>query len=371
MTPIQPTDDCNGPSRAACPVRRLGGDFPAFYGAGRLVLEGQSQDIWDWGEQSRIQRAYLDTGPEGASILPFPYAPHVALAFASIAWMPYRLAYAVSWVVMFLLVVVSVRGVVRLFPSLRPWTVPILAATLTFMPVFKAASGGQVDAAVLAATVWMFVAWQDDREVLAGVLIGLATFKPQYGLLLLALAVVRGHWRSVVAAAVTTGATYVVGAVMLSVDWPLRWLDATRIVDQGNAVSNLWNSVSLVEILRVSAPAGTVLAIILGVGVSVLAWRRVRGAPDVAVLALVGPWMLIVSPHAYTYGLGLLLPTVAYLLAKLGRPALRPLSAVWLVGAVVPFHTPLSRLGVVILVAVAAWAWTAVGDDGPIALRAA
>jgi hypothetical protein len=72
---------------------RLGGDYAAFYGAGRIIAEGEFGELYNWNRQLDSQK---DLFPgDDKSFLPFMNPPYVALAYLPLSLLPYRLSYVI------------------------------------------------------------------------------------------------------------------------------------------------------------------------------------------------------------------------------------------------------------------------------------
>ncbi|MFA9566003.1 MAG: hypothetical protein ACERLM_15075, partial [Acidimicrobiales bacterium] len=77
---------------------RLGGDFPAFYGAARIVAEGEIADLYDIDVQTEAQGDLW--GPDDPGVLYFAYPPHIAAVYGPLASLSYPVAYALHTLVM-------------------------------------------------------------------------------------------------------------------------------------------------------------------------------------------------------------------------------------------------------------------------------
>ena len=62
---------------------RLGGDYPAFYAAGRLVTSDERRQMYDAARQIETQ-AGLFASDDGDGLLYFAYPPHTAIAHPAV-----------------------------------------------------------------------------------------------------------------------------------------------------------------------------------------------------------------------------------------------------------------------------------------------
>ena len=71
----------------------LGADYAMFYVAGRVVLNGTANELYDQAEhQQRL--AAIFPGIDRSFCLPYRYPPFVALLMAPLAALPYPISYA-------------------------------------------------------------------------------------------------------------------------------------------------------------------------------------------------------------------------------------------------------------------------------------
>ena len=79
------------------PADVVGGDYPAFHGAGGIALEGEWDARYDIERQAESQRGlHADEG----DVWYFAYPPQVAAVYAPFATLPYSLAYLLHTAVM-------------------------------------------------------------------------------------------------------------------------------------------------------------------------------------------------------------------------------------------------------------------------------
>lgn len=289
---------------------RLGGDFPAFYAAGRIVIEGSGDALYDPATQAEFQAALF---PDEDGYLFFAYPPFTAVAYAALALLPYRAAFALHG----LLAVAALWGAVRLarpmLPSLirsRRHELAAVAAMLVMYPILRSVLGGQNTAftILLLAAVWRFAA--DDRAALAGLSLAALLYKPQYGVLAFLLVVAARRWRILAWWLAGAGLAYVVGVAVSGWGWPPSWLDQSSVFNDENLVVNgdlMVSSIgwfrSLFGVLE-SWPGivGFGLAAIIGLLTAIVWWRRGINAEAIA---LASTAIVIGAPSALYYDAGL------------------------------------------------------------------
>jgi hypothetical protein len=328
---------------------RLGGDYPAFYAAGRIAADGDLDEV---NELDRLEAAQADLFPadESDGFLTWAYPPHVALLYRPLAALPYRASYAVHTGLM----VAAYVGAAWLLRRKVAWVdrafLPALALGLAFYPMFRGIGAGQNTALTLLLLIGAWRASLAERDGLAGVLLGLLLFKPQFALLAVAAWAVARRWRTVAAFGATAAVTWAVTAAFAGVGWVSGWLDdleayrATEGVNADNHVSLSEAADAIVGVPAVGWAAAVVVAYLVA--------RRWWHGPDIALLA---PALLLCAAHAVFYDIGLVLITAAIALPS----APVAVGLLWLAGFLDPLKDALGfNPGVLALLGWFAVAWT-------------
>jgi hypothetical protein len=173
----------------------LGADFPSFWAASCLCLQGAPSRAYDLAAHAAAERSAF--GGVSVPYSAFFYPPTYLLLCLPLALSPYLGALAV-WL--------GTTGyacwrVVRawLGAPLHRWALPMLA----FPGVLSTVGHGQnafLTATLLGAAI---LAW-DRRPLLAGMCFGFLTVKPQLGLMIPLALIVSGRWRVIASACATT-----------------------------------------------------------------------------------------------------------------------------------------------------------------------
>ena len=336
---------------------RVGGDYPAFYGAASIVADGDIDQLYDGARQLRAQEGlFPDDGP---GYLHFAYPPYVAAALRPLALVDYQLSYVVYTLVMIAALGAAIWLARPLVPLVDRYPLAAMAAGLAFLPLFKGVGGGQNVAITVLLVVVAWRAVHDGNEIGGGVALGLLLYKPQFALPLMGLYLLRGHWK-VAAAGVASGVVlYGAGAALMGGGWVGQWLDAARTFNDVDIDVNGVTSVSIpgtFEHLGWPVSAGFAIAIGLGMGLVWLWWKK---RPSLAVaLAVTAPVLVLMSPHSQLYEPGLMLLTVAIVADRFPADR-RWLGLLWVAGY---GHLTASALGfnpmIIVVAAVAVWAWS-------------
>jgi len=285
----------------------LGYDFVSFWSAAKLALAGEPEAAY---QPERILATGREAIPGLETRFIWSYPPTYQLLVLPLGLLPFLWGYLVWFALWLVPFVLAIR---RLAPA--PET---LMLTLAFPGVLLNLAQGQ-NGLMVAALFAGAVLCLERRPVLAGVLIGLMSCKPQFGLLIPVALICGRQWRAFAAAALTTLVFAGVSLLAFGVaDW-LAFFDnlafATAVLEDGRLP---WAKMpSLFAALRLlGAPvdwaygAQALLAAAVAATVAVVWWRRVPLALAAAVLA---SGALLVSPHINDHDLALLAVPIALL----------------------------------------------------------
>lgn len=360
--------------------RPLGTDFSCFYTAGLLVLQGRAAEVFDPAVLGPLQLATF--GP-ATPFYGWLYPPFFLLVTAALALVPYPVALA-SWLLVTLaLYLWSIRAIVTAGSPMsgekpapdRLWLLLALAFPAVLVDIGHGQNGFLTAALLGGALVRL-----DRRPLLAGVLLGLLVYKPQFGPLIPLVLIATGRWRAFAAAAATV--VVLVGLTVAAFGpaiWQIYLASAETmrvlVLEQGAAGwhklhgvfawTRMWGgSVALAySVLAVVALTTTVLVVAI--------WRRPARYSVQAAALIVGA--LLVSPHCHDYDLMLLAPALAFLITDGFRIGFAPfektvLAVVWLVPLVgrsvaETTHVPLGTLAVLALF------WVVLRRSGVVAVR--
>jgi hypothetical protein len=172
--------------------RPIPADFVSFWAAGKLVLQGHPADAYDWAIHKAVA---TENGLDFKGHFTFQYPPTFLAVTPAVALLPYPAA-LVAWMAVGLpLYLYTVRLIAG------TWNTAL--AALAWPPVLWNIVVGQ-NGFLTAALLGAGIALIEKRPALSGILFGLLTYKPQFGLLIPVALVAGGHWRVIGWAALTT-----------------------------------------------------------------------------------------------------------------------------------------------------------------------
>jgi alpha-1,2-mannosyltransferase len=209
--------------------RPLGTDFANVYAAGRMALEGQAAQAWNWAAHHLAQQAVA--GRPDVPFYGWHYPPMfllLAAALASLPYLPALLVWQATSLVGFLAVV---RAILRPVVPQSDERIVLLVA-VGFPAVLVNLLHGQ-NGFFTAALLGGALLTLDRRPLLAGALIGLLAYKPQFGLLIPLALIASGRHLAIASASFVT--ILVAAAATLTFGpgiWPafVESLDLTRRV---------------------------------------------------------------------------------------------------------------------------------------------
>ena len=317
---------------------RIGGDYPAFYGAGRIIAEGDWDNLYSLKRQGEIQK---DLFPgEKSGFLIFSYPPFVALAYYPLALFSYRISYTIYSLLMLGAIVVTIQ-LFRPFNSLIDrYMLCALALSLSFYPLFRAIWGGQNTAIILLLIAGSWRMALANREWLAGIILGLLLFKPQFAIPLIGLFVLSGRWRVGLGSAFTAVVLYSISSWVSGPLWVVSWSKFAWWFSQTDAGINSTNSVSWLGFLEAIFGSKNHVALIFGwvmilltiIGLGLLWTIGGRRADLTAQLGITMPALVLMPPHVMYYDISLVLLTYA-VMARVNFEKLWPiLGFIWLFG---------------------------------------
>jgi hypothetical protein len=182
----------------------IGTDFSNVYAAGKLTWQGHPADAYDPALQHAAEKAVF-----GDREVPF-YGWHYPPFFLAVAFLVASLPYAFGLSLWLAASLAAYLAAVRAILP-RPETLLIAAA---FPAVFINIGHGQ-NGFLTAALLGGALHWLDRRPWLAGILIGLLAYKPQFGVMIPLALLASQRWSSIAAAIATVAALVAVSVAAL------------------------------------------------------------------------------------------------------------------------------------------------------------
>ena len=288
-------------------------DFANVYAAGKLVLDGHSAAAYDWDAHKRVQEVVLGQTFDG--YFGWHYPPPFLFIAAALAKLPYTTAFAGWMALSFVPFLLMIRGVTH-------HRVGWLLACAFPVALSNAMIGqnGFLTAALIGSTLYLIPA----RPVLAGICLGLLTYKPQFGLLFPLVLIAGGYWRTFFAAGVTAFALAALSWLAFGTEtWIafFHWLPKASqafLIDGFAEFGKMQSLLSLTRYLGGSDALATALqwsfsgAILIAL---VALWRSL--APYQIKAAALATGTLLATPYLYLYDMVVLAIPMA-LIVRMG-----------------------------------------------------
>ena len=293
------------------PTTRLGGDYPAFYGAGEIARNGDWDVLYSGERQQEAQAGLIDND---GGYLYFSYPPFVAAGYGLLTSTGYQISFLFHTVLMGLALWASIR-------ILRPWLeasglpeIAIVVAAVAFYPVLRAIPGGQNTTLSLLIIAGALRLDHEDQPVWAGLVASLLLFKPQFGVVVLPLLMIARRWRMVGGWTAGGAVLFGVSTLLMGGSWISDWWDQAGGFRDLNLAANGKNFISFVGVLENAMGAGSSVAVVVGylltfgVGLAVaFFWWRYPNERAIERWALLAAAVVVVAPQTLYYDAGLLL----------------------------------------------------------------
>jgi hypothetical protein len=269
------------------------GDFFALWTSAVVTHAGDAVVNFD-PDALHARQIALGMNPDGYN--PFPYPPSFLLLLGPLGRLPLHWAFYVFMVPAFLAYIAAMA-----WGRWREWWW-VLGACIAPATGITLISGqtGYLSGALMIGALRLLPM----RPVLAGVLFGLLTYKPQLGVLVPVALLAMGGWRAIASAAATFALCFAVSGYVYGFSlWGL-WAHslveyATRFHPVVGYMPTIYANAIMLGAWR-SVAWGAQLAISIPVAVVVWrAWAAQGPSPRAAALLVVGTYLA--TPHAFNY----------------------------------------------------------------------
>jgi Glycosyltransferase family 87 len=292
-----------------------GGDFAAFYVAGRTLDRYDAASLYDRDLQDVV---YRDVVPGAAALhRTFAYPPYIAALFRPLAHLQLRVALIIFMIATLLAFLAALVILTRQFgPHAADERALAIAAGLSFFPFLGYTwLGAQISTLGFFAIAWALVEEDRGHPILSGSALSLCLYKPTLLLLILPMLLVTGrlrHLAGFAGGAALQASLWLaaggVGSIRAFLD-EIRWtMERTTTTGQ---VFNPYRYVDVNAFFRLlpfgrSPAGGVVVAILAGTAAAALvrAWVRSRRADRstrLFVWAATIAWTLVLNIYTPFY----------------------------------------------------------------------
>jgi alpha-1,2-mannosyltransferase len=275
----------------------IGRDFVATWAGAKAALTGDPGQYFGVDAYMALLRS---TFGENYPAHIWSYPPHLLLFTWPLAFLPYMAAYVLYCALgLVLYVAITTDGA-------RRWDhIALLAlAPAVTLNIWTGQNGFLTTALLIGGLIQL-----DRRPVLAGVLFGLLTIKPQLGFLLPVMLVLTGRWRVIAAAAATIVA---LAALTCAAFGTKVWADylhlamptQSRAVTEGSGffVANMPTAFMNMRLIGVPAPVTyAIQAVISAATLAATIWVFWRPRDPVLAMAFFVSATFLFTPYAFNY----------------------------------------------------------------------
>lgn len=311
----------------------ISGDFAANYTGASIVRDGNEDRLYDVAVQQPLERSFFERPPDGwfnLYILP----PFVAYAFLPFAYLPYGVAAEIYFALSVVLIIANGSLLWSLLDYLKAQMrlSTVLLCAFVSAPAWYLFMIGQNTAILMFLLVSGLTLLVRQRDLSAGLVLGIGIFKPQIFILIPVVLLLHRRWRALAGMAATSSALVVVSFLLVGVSGMRSYLHLFSTDDYVADIASgrSWRMISLVSQVRylgsgiVDVPvfAAWVLSM-LPLALTPLVLWKVRGSVT-QMFALAILLTMIFNPHIYYYDLLLvLIPALILLDARPGSYVVR------------------------------------------------
>jgi len=289
--------------------RPIGTDFAGMWTAGRMLLEGNPYGLFDPDQHFAYQRAFF--GNPGIDVYGWHYPPFflaIAALIASLPYIPALFAWQASTFAFYL----------SAMRAISPPDQALLFVAVGFPAVFVTLGHGH-NAFLSAGLLGFGLFFLHRRPLLAGVLIGLLAYKPQFALILPVVLLLGGHWRATAAAALTVLAMAAAVTLWLGPGVWTAFMEGAKftktvILEQGvtgwHKIQSTFSALRSFDVGIEAAYLGqAIITLTVMATLSLVVWRK-SDSRVVAALAATGA--LLATPYCLDYDMTILGVAIAY-----------------------------------------------------------
>jgi hypothetical protein len=276
------------------------GDFFAMWTFARFALTHPAAGLYD---RETLHAFQLTLDPAMNGYLPFPYPPFTILLLLPIG----LLAMTPAWIIWSATGLAAYLAAAFAGPALRPRGDAILFVALAPATVMSLLSGqnGLFAAALMVGAVRLM----GTRQIIAGVLFGLLSFKPQVALLVPVALAAAGLWRCFAAATLTIAALAAIATATFGLAIWANWVAALHdhwagyVIDDNRLGLKMPTIVENLKLLGASPHAAQLCQLAAALIAASLVWLCFRRSAGVWATAALLVGNFIATPYALFYDL--------------------------------------------------------------------
>ena len=288
------------------------GDFPGFYVLAIIKKLGLTSRIFDPELQRQIENQFWPSFKGGFYMSVYPL--YTSTLLYPLSFFPPQAAQLIFILFMLACFTACLNILKNINLTIKNQNLPVLAANLTFAPLFIALFGAQNTALSMllyAGILYLFKENNNKAFFYAGLLGGLWLYKPQFGIFIFPVFVAARLWPAVLGFISVAFIYQLIAWYDSGFFWFVDWIKTLQVFSVQNFVSNAAQSVSLSGTLKAALGNSPEFSLIIS-GLLVLiftyylifTWKLKRKDLYKSIM-LFGPLLLLVSPQSLFYDLGI------------------------------------------------------------------
>ncbi len=217
-------------------------NFTFFWLAGRMVLEGENPY-----DETQYLAGHETYGIKWQPNKIFPYPLPLAIFCIPLGFLSLPTAYITWQVITLLIVAITILVLLNHWneAALRRLFIPIFASMFFFGPLYLTLHTGSIGALAVLAVLGAILLFEQDKSVLAGIVLSLTILKPPQGLTILLLAgiwfLARRDWKAIIGVGIGGISLLIIGMIQDPL-WVIKFRGASEaVMDRTLGVhSNVW-----------------------------------------------------------------------------------------------------------------------------------
>jgi len=280
----------------------VGRDFITFWSGGRAVLTDRAVELYQAAQYRDLLVQYFG---EPLNNYYFAYPPHSLALFAPFGALPYVYG-LILWTVGELALAYAAS---RMWFKRQDFSFWIIIGPAAFIVLI----GGQTG--LWLAGIWMLaLSCLDKRPILAGVLIGILTIKPQMGVLLALYLLCGGHWKAIISASVTASLMIAASLILYGFE-PWRLFIHETLPVQSDVINQPFGIFDymihspykwMINLAATPKAAWMLQVPFMLFGVFALIWACLKSVDKRLIIALLSVLTFLFSPYIAIYDMTIL-----------------------------------------------------------------
>jgi hypothetical protein len=285
-------------------------DFVNVWAAGKLALDGHPTQAWDWDIQKQVELALLKQDFVGH--FAWHYPPPFLFVASFLAQFPYAAAF-IGWAASSML---PYLAVMRAIIGRNAGLVLAIGFPAAFINILVG-QNGFLTASLIGGMLYLM----PTRPVLAGICLGVLSYKPQYGLLFPLVLIAAAEWTVLVTAAIVAAAIAAASWLAFGTEsWQafFHWIPmfSQAFLTEGRAPWFKMQSIfALVRYVGGAEQLAWIFQWVLTAVIAVVLFVMWRGRlPYALKAAMLAAATLLTTPYLFMYDLVVLAIAVAFLI---------------------------------------------------------